>query len=129
MVGSCSRYSEEIAEVVAILRTIRVKAISTEAEIHEAIGQTLRKGGIRFRHEYRILTHKQFDFWIAGIVIEVKKKKPGKVVLLNQLNRYTKVAAVRGIIVVMQESMHLPKSLNGKPVICLSLNANWGLAF
>jgi len=123
------RASEEIADVVAILRTIRVKAISTEAEIHEAIGAALKGGGIRFKHEYRILTHKQFDFWIAGIVIEVKKEKPGKVVLLNQLNRYTKVPAVKGIIVVMQESMHLPKDLNGKQIVCLSLNANWGLAF
>lgn len=121
--------SEEIAEIVGILRTIKVKAISTEAEIHEAIGTALKERGIRFKHEYRILTRKQFDFWVSGIVIEVKKEKPGKVVLLNQLNRYTKVPAVRAIIVVLQESIHLPKSLNGKPIVCLSLNANWGVAF
>lgn len=120
--------TERVSEIVSILRTVRVKAVSTEAEIHEAIGQALRGRGIRFRHEYRILAHKQFDFWIDGLVIEVKKKKPGKVVLLNQLNRYMKVPAVKGIIVVMQESMHLPKSLNSKPLICLSLNENWGVA-
>jgi len=122
------RASEEIADVVAILRTIRVKAISTEAEIHEAIGAALKGGGIRFKHEYRILTHKQFDFWIAGIVIEVKKEKPSKLVLLNQLDRYTKVPAVRAIILALQASINIPRELNGKPIVCISLNQNWGVA-
>lgn len=121
--------SAEISKLTTILKTVRVNAVTTEPEIHDAISKALKREGFRFRHEYSILTHKRFDFWIAGIVIEVKKKKPGKVVLLNQLNRYTKVPAVRAIIVVLQESIHLPKSLNGKPVICLSLNANWGLAY
>lgn len=119
----------QISEIVGVLKTIRVQAVSTEMQIHEAIAQALTRRRIHFRHEYRLISHKQFDFWVTGIVIEVKKKKPSKIALLNQLNRYTKVPAVNGIVVVMQESMHLPQSLNGKPIVCLSLNANWGLAF
>lgn len=121
--------SEAVRTIITILKTLRIRGVSTEAEIHEAIGQALKDNGLRFRHEYSILSRKRFDFWLSGVVIEVKKKKPGKVALLNQLNRYTKVPEVKAIIIVMQESMHLPKSLNGKPLICLSLNANWGVAF
>lgn len=71
---------------------------------------------------------KRFDFWIDGIVIEVKKQKPNKISLLNQLNKYTKEKKVRAVIVVLEKSMDLPKMLNGKSIFVISLNANWGLA-
>jgi len=63
-----------------------------------------------------------------GIIIEVKKKKPSKITLLNQLNRYTKSDKVKAVIVVLEESMDLPKNLNDTPIFVVSLNANWGVA-
>lgn len=83
---------------------------------------------INYKHEYQILTHKRFDFWINGIVLEVKKSRPSKINLLNQLDRYTKVPAVRAIIVVLEKNITISKQLNGKPIIVKSLNENWGVA-
>jgi hypothetical protein len=107
---------------------VRIKATVTEDEIHQEIAAVLESQHIRFRHEYKLITHKRFDFWVDGIVIEVKKEKPGRLVLLNQLNRYTKVPAVRAIILVLQASIDVPRELNGKPIVCVSLNQNWGVA-
>jgi len=83
---------------------------------------------IKYVHECKIIPHKRFDFWLDGIILEVKKKKPSKITLLNQLNRYTKPDEVKAVIVVLEESMDLPKYLNGKPIFVVSLNANWGVA-
>jgi len=99
-----------------------------EDQIHLKIMEMFNQCGISFQHEYKLLPHKRFDFWMDGIVVEVKKNKPSKITLLNQLNRYTKDEAVKAVIVVLEESMMLPKHLNGKPIFCVSLNINWGIA-
>lgn len=99
-----------------------------EAPIHDEIKKIFDIDGIEYEHEYKLIPHKRFDFWLDGIVIEVKKKKPSKISLLNQLNRYTKVDEVKAIIVTLEKSMDLPKELNNKPIFVVSLNANWGVA-
>lgn len=120
--------NEEIKKIMNILSEIRISATVDEFEIHEQIKKALQNCGIKFIHEYKILTRKRFDFWINGIVIEVKKSKPSKCSLLNQLNRYTKVPEVKAIIVLLEKSIDLPKELNEKPIYVKSLNENWGLA-
>ena len=68
--------NEEIEKIMNILSEIRISSTVDEFEIHEEIKKTLLDHGIKFIHEYKILTRKRFDFWINGIVIEVKKSKP-----------------------------------------------------
>ena len=119
---------EEIKRVLDALSEIRISKIVDEFEIHKEIKKILMNRGIKFIHEYKILTGKRFDFWVNGIVIEVKKKKPSKITLLNQLDRYTKVPGVKAIIVVIEKNINLPNVLNGKPIIIKSLNQNWGIA-
>ena len=99
-----------------------------EEFIHHKIMDAFDKQGIKYEHEYKLISHKRFDFWLDGIILEVKKKKPSKITLLNQLNRYTKPDKVKAIIVVLEESMDLPKHLNDKPIFVISLKANWGVA-
>jgi hypothetical protein len=99
-----------------------------EQEIHTEIMKAFNKCGILYQHEYKLLPHKRFDFWLDGIVLEIKKNKPSKISMLNQLNKYTMEDQVKVIIVVMEESMVLPKNLNNKPIFIVSLNANWGIA-
>jgi len=99
-----------------------------EEFIHRKIMNAFDKHMIKYEHEYRLISHKRFDFWLDGIVLEIKKEKPSKITLLNQLNRYTKSDKVKAVIVVLEESMDLPKYLNGKPIFVVSLNANWGVA-
>lgn len=119
---------ESIKEILSILFTIRLSERMDEQEIHTEIMKSFDKCGILYQHEYKLVPHKRFDFWLDGIVLEIKKEKPSKITLLNQLNKYTKEGQVKAIIVVMEKAMVLPKILNNKPIFVVSLNANWGIA-
>lgn len=120
--------------VLQALRSVQISNICDEPEIHRKIKAVLAAAGIPYRHEYKRISHKRFDFWINGIVIEVKKVKPPKAQLLIQLNRYTAVPDVRALIVVFRnfqgamKGVDLPATINGKPIYLLSLNRNWGIA-
>ena len=114
--------------ILSALYTVRISRRMDEEFIHHKIMDAFDKHRIEYVHEYRLISHKRFDFWLDGIILEVKKKKPSKITLLNQLNRYTKPDEVKAVIVVLEESMDLPKYLNDKPIFVVSLNANWGVA-
>ncbi len=120
--------------MLAALRTVRIMDVSDEPAIHDKIKAALTAAGIPYRHEYPLITHKRFDFWIDGIVLEIKKVKPPKDRLLIQLRRYTAVPEVRTLILVFwnfqgtMRGLGLPDTINGKPVIVFSLNRNWGVA-
>lgn len=119
---------EKIGDVLSALSKIRLNRMDEETFIHKEIQRALTLEGIKYEHEYKLVSHKRFDFWIDGIVLEVKKRKPGKLALLKQLDRYTKAKEVKAIIIVLERSIDLPKTLNGKPLITFSLNTNWGIA-
>ena len=119
---------EKIKNVLSALSKIRLNRMDEETFIHKEICRALTLEGIRYIHEYKLISHKRFDFWIDGVVLEVKKRVPGKLALLKQLDRYTKSKEVEAVIIVLEKSIDLPKKLNGKPLIVFSLNANWGIA-
>lgn len=119
---------QKIEDVLTALSKIRISKTMDEHHIHEEIKKVLDKEKIKYKHEYKLLSHKRFDFWIDGVILEIKKQKPQKMQLLNQLNRYTKVPDVKAIIVVLEKSIFIPSELNGKPIFVKSLNANWGVA-
>jgi len=119
---------QSISHILDALLKVRIDRYMDETSIHEEIMKIFDQENIQYEHEYKLIPHKRFDFWMDGIVIEVKKKKPSKITLLNQLNRYTKADEVKAIIVALEKSMTLPKELNNKPIFVISLNANWGVA-
>lgn len=119
---------EDISHVISALSQVRISTRMDEEFIHREIMNVFDQHGIQYEHEYKLISHKRFDFWLDGIVVEVKKEKPSKITLLNQLNRYTRADKVAAIIVVLEKSMDLPKSLNKKPIFVVSLNINWGVA-
>ena len=118
----------DMDKVIAALEKVRVPAVCEETAIHQAIRDAFDEAAIHYRHEYRVRTGKRFDFWVRGIVIEVKKSKPIKRSLIQQLRRYTSVPAVKAVIIISQKTVELPSHINGKRVVSLSLNKNWGLA-
>lgn len=119
---------EDIKHILFALSTVQISTRMDEESIHRKIMDVFDKHIIKYEHEYKLVPHKRFDFWLDGIILEVKKKKPSKITLLNQLNRYTKPDEVKAVIVVLEKSMDLPKHLNNKPIFVVSLNANWGVA-
>lgn len=120
--------NEKLKEVINVLSTIQISRTLNELDIHKEIKTALQSHGIRFIHEYKVCTGKRFDFWINGIVLEVKKRKPTKASLLSQLDRYTKVRKVKAVIVVLEKNIDIPKEINNKPIFIKSLNENWGIA-
>lgn len=116
------------SKVLSTLGTIKIRDTLTESEIHSVIAKAFDNNDIHYRHEYRLVPRKRVDFWISGIVVEVKKEKPPKVAMLEQMSRYLKIPEVQSIIIVLEKSMDLPASLYEKPIYVVSLNANWGIA-
>jgi hypothetical protein len=122
----------KIAGILNALGKVKISRVLDEVEIHEKIAEQLKQANIVFKHEYKLISHKRFDFWISGIVIEVKKQRPETSRLIKQLERYTSAPEVKAIIVVIEKAYKLkgilPKKLNDKPVYTISLSKNWGVA-
>ena len=128
-VVAITQLMENITHVISALSQVRISMRMDEEFIHRQIMNAFDRHNIKYEHEYKLIPHKRFDFYLdGGLVIEVKKEKPSKITLLNQLNRYTKSEKVKAIIVVLEKSMDLPNSLNEKPIFTVSLNCNWGVA-
>jgi hypothetical protein len=119
---------QNIFDIINALSQVRISSRLDEDKIHLEIMRIFDICNIKYQHEYDLIPHKRFDFWLDGVVIEVKKEKPSKITLLNQLNRYTKIDEIKAIIVVLEKTMDLPKQLNNKPIFTCSLNINWGIA-
>jgi hypothetical protein len=131
------RDKETLRKITTALSSLRLSAALSEVAIHERISEVFSKGGIKFEHEYKAFPRKRFDYWIDGIVVEVKKSRPDRRKLLLQLNKYTSDKRVKAVVYVSglavqnrmpQHMPKLPKEMNGKPVISLCLTKNWGLA-
>lgn len=70
---------------------------ANEARLHELIGQVLDVAGFEFEREYRIDAKNRADFWLDGIVIEVKVD--GDLAsACRQCQRYMKLPGVRGVL-------------------------------
>lgn len=118
-----------IEKILVALRAIRMSRIGQlEFALHDAVCASLAAQDIRFKKEYAFATGCRADAWVDGIVIEVKKQRPARATLMDQLTRYAEQDAVRGIVVVLERSIVLPGTIEGKPVYVLSLNSLWGIA-
>lgn len=115
--------------VLAAIRTVRIsQAGLQEFSIHDAVCDALTARGIAHRREHIFGERCRADIWVDGIVIEIKKQRPARASLLGQLGRYASKPTVRAIVAVMERSINLPASIEGKPVSVVSLNALWGIA-
>lgn len=120
---------KEIDDVLNALKTIRIGVVAEEFEIHRAIAAALNKAGIAYQHEHKLGPRCRIDFLTAsGIGIEVKKGKPYSVAVEQQLKRYARFDAVKGIILVIERYQDVPAEVAGKPCRSLGLRKLWGIA-
>lgn len=68
-----------------------------EVQLHEVLGTVLTDAGIVFEREYRLDAHNRADFWLDGIVIEVKIAGSAGAAL-RQVDRYIGLPQVRGVL-------------------------------
>jgi hypothetical protein len=119
---------EQIQSILSALYTVRLNTVVEEYEIHNAIIDAFKEKNVSFQHEYKLCKGRRVDFYCQGVVVEVKKLRPQKTRLLKQIKRYLDVQAVTAVIVVLQKSININKTIQGKPVFIVSLNRNWGVA-
>lgn len=70
---------------------------SSETALHESLGKVLQGQGFEVVREHRLDARNRFDFWVNGIVIEVKVD--GSLSdALRQVDRYINLPDVTGVI-------------------------------
>jgi CRISPR/Cas system-associated exonuclease Cas4 (RecB family) len=131
------REEQTLRRITTALSSLRISAVLSEDAIHRRISEVFTKGGVSFEHEYKAFPRKRFDFWVDGIVVEVKKSRPDRKKLLIQLNKYTGDERVKAVVYVSglgvqnrapQHMPSLPSEMNGKPIVSVCLTMNWGVA-
>lgn len=114
--------------VLDALQTLRVTPMSSEYALHDRVADCLRDASLPYAHEVVLAPRRRIDFVCEGIGIEIKRGKPVRSRLRDQLTAYAVSPALDAIIVLVERNVTLPRSLAGKPVLVLSLNRLWGIA-
>lgn len=74
----------------------------SEVQLHEVLASVLEKAGHAHVREYRLDASNRADFWLDGLVIEVKVA--GSLAdALRQVGRYISLPQVRGVLLATTE--------------------------
>jgi len=116
-------------EIVKALNSLRIPLVVDEFELQALVGGALEKHGIGYTKEARLAPRCRVDFLCeGGVAVEVKRGKPQKARLMEQLKRYAALEAVNSVILVVERTAELPKEVCGKPCRVVALNRLWGVA-
>jgi len=70
---------------------------ASEEKLHAVMAGLMLEAGHAFEHEYRVDQHNRVDFWLDGLVIEVKVD--GSIGdAMRQVERYIGLPQVRGVL-------------------------------
>lgn len=116
------------AELFSLLENLRLNPMLCEKSIHKAIMNYFDANNISYKHEAYLFQGARIDFLVGSIGIEIKKSKPNKQQVLQQLERYMQSDMLSSLIFISEKSITLPKTINNKNVLNLSLNKLWGIA-
>lgn len=115
-------------QLLQALRGLRAPIQQGEYDLHALVMRQLEDAGIPFAHEAKLAPRCRIDLLAGDIGIEIKRGKVQKSRLWEQLRRYAACERVQGLILVAEQTVALPRTLNGKPVYGLFLNKLWGIA-
>ena len=115
-------------DIITAIMKLRINPVIEEYELQIKIADVLEREGLSFKKEYKLAPRNRVDFFIDGIVIEVKKGKPYGRQVIEQVRRYSEYEEVKGVILVVEKNLDLPREVNGKPCMSLGLNKLWGIA-
>jgi hypothetical protein len=118
----------ELEQVLAALRRLRVPLQRGEYDLHALVGQALTEAGIAWAHEVPLAPRCRIDFLCGGVGIEVKRGKPERARVREQLRRYAGSGRITALVLVTERQIDLPDSLCGKPLAAVCLNRLWGIA-
>lgn len=123
-----------ITKTPQIATPFRVRAIATqlgsyqyrfgsEVQLHDRLEAVLHAGGYEFVREHRLDAANRADFWLDGVVIEVKVDGSGGAAMRQAL-RYAELPQVTGVIVASTcrwADTAFPATLAGKPFAVVRL--------
>ncbi|NMA36754.1 MAG: hypothetical protein GX942_00450 [Papillibacter sp.] len=121
----------DMEKILAALKNLRIGMVIEEYDLQASVAEVLTAYGIAYKKEYYLGLGNRVDFMTEdGIAIEIKKGKPNRTRLINQIERYAVFDEVAGIIVVVETSLRIPptKTISGKPCAILGLKKLWGIA-
>ena len=114
--------------VYAALTRLRVPIQRGEYDLHRLVCLALDEAGIPWQHEVKLGPRCRIDLLCGSVGIEIKRGKPERQRLMDQLTRYAACGEIGSLLVVAERSIDLPRSILGKPVRVLCLNRLWGIA-
>lgn len=114
--------------VIAALSALRVPIQQGEYDLHRLVADRLTQAGLPCLHEVRLGPRCRIDLMCGAVGVEIKRGKPERAKLLAQLARYAACEQVQALVLVVERSVDLPHTLQGKPVRCVCLNRLWGIA-
>lgn len=115
--------------IIEVLSKLRINPVNEEYDLQMEIQKVLNEAHILSIKECYLGPRNRVDFLAGpGIVIEVKKGKPNKNQVIQQLKRYAEFFDVKGIILVVEKNLDIPREINGKPCRSFGLNKLWGIA-
>ncbi len=118
-----------INKILNLLKGAKFPFAIEEYQIHQSIINLFYENNIKFIHEYKIKSNSRIDFFVEDeIGVEVKKGRPNRTNLIKQLTRYSECESICAIIVIVEKSIILPSSINGKKIYSINLNSQWGIA-
>lgn len=96
-----------------------------ETDLQQGIQKALETEHIEFTPEVVLSAHDRIDFMVGRVGIEVKVGHPLASVM-RQIHRYAQSEKVDELLLITNRCrhLHLPESINGKPVEVLFLS--WG---
>lgn len=115
-------------EIYAALQTLRAPIQQGEYDLHQLVMEALSAHGIPCEHEVSLAPRCRIDLMCGGVGIEIKRGKPVRGRLMEQLTRYARCEQVQSLILVVERSVDLPRQMAGKPVQVVCLNRLWGIA-
>ena len=116
-------------EIIQALKILRIPLVTDEYQLQDLVAEALHKGNIEFVKEARLAPYCRVDFLCkGGVAVEVKRGKPSRKVLMQQLLRYAESPHVTSILLVVEKTASLPDHVGGKPCKVLALNRLWGVA-
>ena len=119
----------DVNKVLSTLKQLRLGVIDYERTIYKSIGQKLNDDNIPFYTEYSLGKRKRIDFYVpGGIGIEVKKGKPNRQCIFEQLNKYAESNEINILILITERNITVPEIICGKPCFVISLSKLWGVA-
>ncbi len=110
------------------LLLMRAPQVFNEQALHNITLKTLEANGFAPMHEVTLSNGSRADIVVSGVCIEIKRGKPNKKALCEQLKRYASSDKVEGFIVLAEKSVTMPESISGKPLKTISLQQLWGIA-